>query len=132
MHAMNAVLGRPHFTWPSFIAMTAAFDAVAGLPRGTSAAVYAATDNLTLFQFAMAPLDTRRVVPVPTHKKNAEQLAHLRTAGLAAFVFNTGHAWALQKLQSGAWVKVDSLSGVSATTLDAHWTDGIGLEVLVE
>ena len=128
---MNGVLGRAHFTWPSFIAMTAEFDSVARLPRGTSAALYAATDGMTLFQFAMAPLDGRPIMPVSTHRKTREELDIARTRGQAAFVFNAGHAWALQRLSSGEWVRVDSLSGVRPTTLEAHWVNGIGLEIVL-
>ena len=128
---MNGVLGRPHFTWPAFLAMTAQFDAVARLPRGTSAAVYAATDNQTLFQFAMSSLLPNTIVPVSAHRKTAAELELARTRATAAFVFNTGHAWALQRLDNGSWVKVDSLSGVHATTLEAHWVTGIGIELVL-
>ena len=131
MHAMNAVLGRPHFTWPTFLAMTAEFDTIARLPRGTSAALYAATDGQTLFQYAMSRLIPNAILPVSTHRKSAADLETARSRGVAAFAFNAGHAWALKRLDNGTWVKLDSLRGMSPTSIESHFQNGIGLEFVL-
>ena len=131
MHAMNAVLGRAHFTWPSFLGMTAEFDRAARLPQGTSAALYAATDGKTLFQFAMSTLIPNEIMPVSTHRKSSAELDVARMRGVAAFVFNASHAWCLRRQADGSWLKLDSLSGVSLSSLEAHWVNGIGIEVVL-
>ena len=131
MHAMNGVLGRAHFTWASFLRMAADFDVVARLPAGTSAALYVATDGQTLFQFAMSGVLPHSIMAVSTHRKSAGELDVARGRGIAAFVFNAGHAWALKRQADGSWLKLDSLSGVSRSSMEAHWVNGIGIEVVL-
>jgi hypothetical protein len=136
MHATNACLGRAAYTWPTFLAMCDEFSALTG--GQLSRAEYHAGDGITLFGYALQragavwptlPLAMYKA-GTSDNKKTAARLEYARAHALGAIVYNAGHVWYLKRHGPG-WVKVDSLGGgVSATTLDSVWRDGLGVEII--
>jgi hypothetical protein len=137
MHALNAVLGRPGFSAVTFYAMCDSFDAVAGLPVGTSRVEYAAADNGTLFAYALAwagsPRRTLALSPYASSGtgsdiKSASTLSRAARTAAGAIAYNGQHAWALLRTSSGWW-SVDSLaSAPSRDGLVAITAAGVGVE----
>ena len=134
MHATNACLGRAAYTWPTFLALCHEFSAL----TGGHTAEYHAGDGVTLFGHALRRAGAAwATLPLAMYKagtsdnkKTAARLEFARAHALGALVYNAGHVWYLKRHGPG-WVKVDSLGGgVSATTLDSVWRDGLGVEVI--
>jgi hypothetical protein len=142
MHAVNAYLGGPKYTWPSFMAMCDRYDEKAKLPKGTSRLLYNAMEGCTLFQFALQEAgSTARTVPLAMYStgkndnradfKTPAKLEDAIAHGKGAFAFNAQHVW-LMKPSSTGWIRVDSLSGIQKSTLQSVWRDGIGIEVIYD
>lgn len=138
MHAINACLGGPTYTWPSFMQLCDQFDAFAQVPPGTCRHDYLAGTGVTLFAFALGQAGTKwKTLPLAmfgagtlTDKKTATRLETATAHALGAFVFNAGHVWYMANRGQGQWVRIDSLSGVSPAPLSSVWRDGLGVEVV--
>lgn len=121
MHAVNAMLGRRAYSsWAAFSEVCDAFDASAGLPAGTSRGLYIGADRPgnSLFALALqrAGWPTARAVVLEMHADKAHDVA--AAAGNPSvqgfFVYDVNHVWVVRRSGRDAWVKVDSLHGVSA------------------
>jgi len=140
MHAVNAFLGRPAYTWPTFLDACDEFDKTSGLPAGTSRTLFlSSTDEGSLFKFvirkagsvcdteALSMFRSRHIDAVD--QKTPARLQHADTHAVAAFVYNSGHVWTLKK-HDGRWFKLDSLSGIQASSLESAWREGLGIELV--
>jgi hypothetical protein len=138
MHAINACLGGPVYTWSSFMQLCAKFDGVSGAASGTASTMYLAGNDITLFGYAvkhagrdwhMLPL-AMYSAGTSGNKKTAAELARARAHAIGCFVYNAGHVWYLKRTEDGKWARIDSLSGVSVVQLESVWRDGLGVEVV--
>lgn len=142
--ALNGVLGWLAFTHQAFVAMTKAFDAHAGLPAGTTKAWYAASDNGTLFGYALEWVSggVYRTQPLSPYlapngtaydQKTLHRLAVAERTAVAAVVYNDHHAWAIKRTQSG-WFALDGQ--LSATPRPFSFAElsvaGVGVEFVYE
>ena len=139
MHAVNACLGRRTYTWPTFLHMCDQFDAVVGL-KNTARTEYCAGNGITLFAHALkaAGVDWE-TLPLAMYragstddKKTPARLQMAKETASGAFVYNAGHVWYVKKVGGNNWMKLDSLSGATPTSLDAIWHDGLGVELIFE
>lgn len=139
MHAVNACLGRRAFVWQTFLEMCDQFDALAGL-QNTARAHYCAGNGITLFAHALKTAGVNwTTLPLAMYragstddKKTPARLEMAKTTASGAFVYNAGHVWYVKRVDGNKWMKLDSLSGVTGTTLDAIWHDGLGVELIFE
>ena len=139
MHAINACLGGPVYTWQTFMQLCDRFDGVAGVVPGTCRTEYTAGTDVTLFTYALAQAGrTWKTLPLAMYragsldnKKTGPRLEEAKRMALGAFVFNRGHVWYMSNRGGGNWVKVDSLSGGPVPSrLESVWQDGLGVEVV--
>lgn len=136
MHATNACLGRPAYTWASFMAMCDEFSTLTG--GQLARAEYHAGNDMTLFGYALQRAGaTWPTLPLAMYqagtsdnKKTPARLEHARTHAQGVFVYNASHVWYLRRVGPSSWAKVDSLSGVTASALESAWRDGLGIELV--
>jgi hypothetical protein len=139
MHAVNACLGRRAYNWQTFLQMCDQFDAVAGL-RNTARTAYCAGNNITLFAHALKTAGVNwQTLPLAMYragstddKKTPARLDMAKATASGAFVYNAGHVWYVKRVGGDKWMKLDSLSGATPTTLDTVWKDGLGVELIFE
>jgi hypothetical protein len=139
MHAVNACLGKRTYTWPTFLHMCDQFDTVVGL-RNTARTEYCAGNGITLFAHALkvAGVDWE-TLPLAMYragstddKKTPARLQMAKETASGAFVYNAGHVWYVKRVGNNSWMKLDSLSGATPTSLDAIWHDGLGVELIFQ
>jgi len=138
MHAVNAILGGPTYTWGTFLGTCDAYDAFCGLSLGTSRQHYVNPGRgVTLFGFALHCAGSRSVtLPLAMYArsrcdpKTPEFLVAARGC-TGAFVYSSEHVWAMRPTSRG-WVRIDSLTGVAAESLESVWRDGLCVELVFD
>jgi hypothetical protein len=118
--------------------LCAKFDGVSGAATGTASTMYLAGNDITLFGYAVAQAGRDwHLRPLAMYsagtsgnKKTARELANAKSHAIGCFVYNAGHVWYVKKTEDGKWARIDSLSGVSAISLESVWRDGMGVEVV--
>ena len=142
MHALNAVLGRPHFrAWPDFLVHVCdAFDRAEGFPVGTSRAV----TPPGFMEFALQQVDATLLATCfmthETAKKHAVVQvlqARTRTDIVGLLAYSREHVWAVVPVPSAGgghtWVTVDSLhAGPSPCSLSTLLQESVGFYLVTQ
>jgi len=118
------------------MSMCAEFDRKIG-GNGIASSNYVADEDMTMFGFAIAKAGVRGD-PMPlamyargtsADKKTPELLQLAKQGAIGAFVYNAQHVWYVKRVRDG-WVRIDSLSGVTQTSIESAWMDGLGIELV--